>query len=315
MKIVVLDGHTLNPGDLSWEGLSALGEITVYPRTSSEEILCRAQGAEILLTNKVPLRREHFVQLPQLRFVGVLATGYNLIDLTAARERGITVCNVPQYSTASVAQLVFALLLEITHSVRLHHQKVAEGKWSQSSDFSFCEKPLIELAGKNLGILGYGTIGKAVAQIGQSFGMNILISTRRTPESAIGKLVDFRTLLQESDFLTLHCPSTPETDQIINQKALSLMKPTAYLINTSRGQLIQEKDLAQALHHQQIAGAALDVLSVEPPPESHPLLKAPRCLITPHIGWASLAARQRLMTQTMQNIEAFLKGTPIHVVN
>lgn len=317
MNIVVLDGHTLNPGDLSWDELGALGNLQVHPRMTQSEVLARAQDAEIVLTNKVVLDRQTIMALPKVRYVGVLATGYNIVDTVAARSRGVTVTNVPGYSTRSVAQMVFALILELTHHVGHHAQTVRQGRWSRSEDFCYWDTPLLELDGLSLGVIGYGQIGRQVAEIGQAFGMRVLIHSRRQPSQlpAGNEWVSLNEVFSRSDIVTLHCPLTPETRHIINAGRLGLMKPGAFLINTARGPLADEVALADALNTGRIAGAGLDVLSVEPPPSSNPLIGAKNCLITPHIAWASQAARRRLMQITAANLRAFLDGHPQNVVN
>ncbi|MDQ1913500.1 D-2-hydroxyacid dehydrogenase [Paenibacillus sp. GD4] len=317
-SIVVLDGYTLNPGDLSWDELKQLGEVTLYDRTSPEDIPSRAAHAEIVLTNKTPLSGETLAKLPKLRYIGVLATGYNIVDIHAARERGIPVTNVPAYSTQSVAQLVFALLLELCHRVRLHSDAVHSGEWTNSADFSFTKSPLVELADKTLGLIGLGRIGLQTARIAQAFGMRVIAvgSGRSQPEAYEGiERVDRETLFRTSDVVSLHCPLTPETERMINAQWLRQMKPTAILINTSRGGLIDESALAEALHSGAIAGAALDVLSTEPPGEDNPLLNAPNCIITPHIAWATKEARSRLMDAAVENIRCYLAGQAANVVN
>lgn len=315
MKIVVLDGWTLNPGDLSWDALRNLGPVEIYDRTLPSEIIARAKEAEIILTNKVCLNSEILSALPCLKYIGVLATGFNIVNVEAAAQRRIPVCNVPGYSAPSVSQLVFALLLEWTHGVQRHSESVHQGEWSRCPDFSFTQKPLMELAGKTFGILGFGEIGRSVATIAQSFGMNV-IAHRRTPiQDPKIQSVSRQEIFAQSDVLSLHCPLTPETQQIINAESLKKMKRTSFLINTGRGGLIDEKALAQALGEGWIAGAGLDVLSQEPPPADHPLLKQPNCWITPHYAWATREARERLMAQTVANIQAFLNGKPVHQVN
>lgn len=316
MKIVVLDGYTLNPGDLTWDGLAELGELTVYDRTPPEETVARAQGAEILFTNKVILSKEVLDQLPELRFIGVLATGYNVVDLSAAIERGITVTNIPAYSTPSVAQLVFAHILNFTNRVELHATEVRNGKWTGHRDFCYQSTPQTELVGKSLGIIGFGKIGRNVAEIARAFGMKILFHNRSHKKDAPvwARQVTMEELFRESDFVTLNCPLTPENKEFVNRKLLSLMKPSAFLINTGRGPLIHEADLAEALNKGIIAGAGLDVLSNEPPHPHHPLLTALNCFITPHMAWATLEARTRLMAIAADNLKNFLEGHPIHVI-
>ena len=315
MNIVVLDGHTLNPGDLSWDALRALGTCSIHDRTAPDQIAPRARDAEILITNKTVLSRDTILQLPKLRFIGVLATGFNVVDTAAARERGVSVCNVPGYGTKSVAQLVMALLLELVHRTGHHAETVRAGRWSQSPDFCYWDYPLIELDGLTLGIVGYGRIGEAVAQVARAFGMKI-IAQSRTPKKNEGvTFVELDTLFREADIISLHCPLTPENKGLVNAARLALMKPTAFLINTARGPLINEPELAAALNSGRIAGAALDVLSVEPPPADHPLFTARNCILTPHIAWATRAARARLMETAVANLKAFLAGHPQNVVN
>jgi glycerate dehydrogenase len=316
MKIVVLDGHTLNPGDLGWDGLAALGECVVYDRTPPAQVQERATDAEVVLTNKTALTRDALVRLPRLRYVGVLATGYNVVDLEAARERGIVVTNVPAYSTRSVVQLTFALLLELTLHVGHHAETVREGKWARSADFAYWDFPLIELADRTMGIVGFGRIGRAVAGVAAAFGMQVCAHTPRrllSPPAEV-EFVELDALFARSDVVSLHCPLTPQTRGLVNRERLAQMKPTAFLLNTGRGPLVDETALAEALSSGRIAGAGLDVLSVEPPPMDHPLLRAPHCIITPHIGWATRAARERLMAVAVANVQAFLRGTPQNVV-
>lgn len=314
-RIVVLDGYALNPGDLDWTPLHALGACTIYERTPVGLILERSQGAQVLLTNKTLLTRQTLEQLPRLRYIGVLATGYNVVDVSAAKERGVVVTNVPGYSTDSVAQLVFALILELTHHVGHHAGTVRDGKWSQNADFCYWEHPLLELKGLTMGIVGYGQIGQAVARIAQAFGMRVLVHTRTHPAVIAGiELVSWEELLKEADVVSLHCPLTPQTQGLINTSTLALMKPSAFLINTGRGPLIVEADLAKALTEGKISGAGLDVLCVEPPLADNPLLAAPHCFITPHLGWATKAARIRLMNVVAANLAAYLKGEPQNVV-
>lgn len=313
MKLVVLDGYTLNPGDLSWDALRSLAEVTIYDRTPPEQVVERAQGAPLIIVNKVKLPAAVQEALPDLRYIGLLSTGYDVVDVAAAAKRGIPVCNVPGYGTYSVAQHVFALLLEMTNGTGCYGQ-AAPTKWSKSADFCFYEQPLMELADKTMGILGYGTIGRAVAGIARALGMKVIVHSRRPVEEEGISNVDIPTLFRESDVLTLHCPATPETRQIINAERLSLMKPTSYLINTGRGILVDEAALAEALNRGQIAGAGLDVLSTEPPAATNPLLSAKNCLITPHVAWASKEARQRLMDIVVANVKAFLAGKPLNDV-
>ena len=316
MTIVVLDGYTTNPGDLSWEPLSVLAPCTVWDRTAPAEVIARLADAEIVLTNKTPLAAETLAGLPKLRLISVLATGVNVVDVAAAKAQGITVCNVPAYSTPGVAQAVFALLLELTNRTGHHSDSVHAGRWSAGPDFSYCDGTLVELAGLTLGVVGYGAIGSAVAAVGRAFGMQIL-GNRRSAQGPIpegGEFVTLDRLFQESDVVTLHCPLTPQTAGLVDAARLAQMKPTAYLINTARGALVLESPLLDALQAGRLAGAGLDVLSVEPPAPDHPLLRAPNCVITPHIAWATRAARQRLIAQSAANIAAFLAGAPVNVV-
>ncbi len=319
MKMVVLDGYTLNPGDLHWGPLLDLGDCQIYERTPPANTIERAKGAEIILTNKVVLDRETLGQLAPagLRYVGVLATGVNVVDVAAAKELGVTVTNVPAYSTMSVVQLTFALLLEFTHHVGHHADSVRGGGWVNSKDFSYWDFPLLELAGLKLGLIGFGAIAQGVARVAQAFGMEV-IATRRgdRPAEVPGvRIVDMETVFKESDVLSVHCPLTPDTKGLVNAARLSLMKPTAYLLNTSRGPVINEADLADALNADKLAGAGLDVLSTEPPAADNPLLTAKNCLITPHIAWASRAARGRLLSVVVANIKGFLNGEPQNVVS
>jgi len=316
MKIVILDGHTLNPGDLSWDEIRKLGECTVYDRTPPEKILERASKAAAIFTNKVVIGRDIIKQLPDLKFIGVLATGYNVVDLQAAAEAGILVANIPAYSTASVAQMVFSHILNIAQNVSKHAKSVKDGDWTNSIDFTYHLTPQTELAGKTLGIIGFGQIGQAVARVGLAFGMKILFQNRSKKETnADFRQVDLDTLLVESDFISLNCPLTDENAGFINKSTIGKMKKSAILINTGRGALINEKDLADALNSGRIAGAGLDVLSTEPPKAENPLLTAKNCYITPHIAWATKEARQRLMQIAAQNLKAFINGTPQNIVN
>ena len=315
MKIVVLDGFTLNPGDLSWNDLQSLGSCEIYDRTPPPEVISRSADAEILLTNKTKLTRELIQSLPKLRYIGILATGTNVVDLKAARERNITVTNVPGYGTQSVAQTTIALLLELCHRVGHHSQTVREGRWTRNIDWCYWDFPLIELGSLTMGIVGLGHIGRAVAELARAFGMRVLVYTP-TPKSAdFVSFIDLETLFRNSDVISLHCPLTPETQNLVNAQRLSWMKPSAFLLNTSRGGVIDERALANALNSEQIAGAGLDVLSTEPPPPNNPLLRAKNCLITPHLAWATRASRSRLMTMAVENIRAFLNGKSQNVVN
>jgi glycerate dehydrogenase len=318
MKIVVLDGYTLNPGDLSWEGLKKLGDVEVYDRTSSELIIARAKNAEILFTNKTPLNETVLSQLPELKYIGVLATGYNVVDIEAAKKRNVFVTNIPTYGTKSVAQMVFALILEQCQHVQDHSTAVRSGVWSHSMDFCFWNYPLIELADKTIGIVGFGRIGQAVADIAQAFGMNILGYDKVKSNQSSRKnfrWVELSELLDQSDFISLHCPLLNDTKGLINIDTLRIMKKSAFLINTSRGPLIIDKDLADALNNGIIAGAGLDVLSIEPPESGNPLLSAKNCLITPHISWATREARARLMDIAVNNLAEFIRGNSVNVVN
>jgi glycerate dehydrogenase len=314
-RIVVLDGYTLNPGDLSWQGLFALGDCRIYDRTPADCLVERARDAEILLTNKTVLGQEVLERLPLLRYIGVLATGYNVVDVSAARQRGIPVTNVPTYGTRSVAQMTFALLLELTQHVGHHAGSVREGRWSASEDFCYWDYPLIELDGLIMGLIGLGRIGRATADLAKAFGMRVLgydplVSPVEDIEST-----DLENLLRTSDVVSLHCPLTEDNQRLIDARRLAMMKPTALLLNTSRGPLIDETALADALNAGRLAGAGLDVLAVEPPTVDNPLLRANHCLITPHIAWATRAARSRMMETVLANIRAFLAGRAENVVN
>jgi glycerate dehydrogenase len=316
MKIVILDGYTANPGDLSWAEIEALGPCVIFDRTADADIVSRVGDAEIVLTNKTVLTADTIARLPHVKMIGVLATGVNVVDVAAAKARGIPVCNVPAYSTPGVAQAVFALLLELANRTGHHDRTVHEGRWAACEDFCYWDGELVELAGLTLGIVGYGQIGAAVARVGRAFDMQILAHRRSGagPVEGGGSHVDLDQLFRESDVVSLHCPLTPDTKELVNAARLARMKPTAYLINTARGGLVNEADLAAALNAGHIAGAGLDVLSVEPPPAANPLLTARNCVITPHIAWATRAARRRLLAITAGNIAAFLAGTPRNVV-
>ena len=317
MKIVVLDGYALNPGDLSWEALEALGDCTVHDRTSPADTIPRAQGARVLLTNKTVLSGEILRRLPDCRYIGVLATGYNVVDVDTAAERGIVVTNVPTYGTRSVAQMVFAHLLNLAQHVGHHARTVREGRWARSPDFCYWDEPLVELDGKTMGLVGLGRIGTATAELARAFGMDVVGYDRLADPSAGGRCtpVALDEVFRRSDVVSLHCPLTPETEHLVDAARLRLMKPTAFLINTSRGPLVDERALAEALHARRLAGAGLDVLAVEPPPPDSPLVSAPNCHITPHIAWATRQARARLMAVATANVKAFLAARPQNVVN
>ncbi|MCH5277647.1 MAG: D-2-hydroxyacid dehydrogenase [Desulfovibrionaceae bacterium] len=317
MKIVILDGYTENPGDLSWEGLERLGDLTVYDRTPKEQIVSRIGHAKIVITNKTPITREHLEACPDIRLIAMLATGYDVVDIAEAKKRGIPVVNVPSYGTEAVAQYAIALLLELTSRVGLHDAAVKAGKWSQSLDWCFWESPLMELAGKVLGIIGFGRIGQTTGRIAKAMGMHVLAYDIHQSESgkAIAEYVSLDTLLKKSDVICLHCNLTSETKNIINSGAIAKMKDKALIINNSRGPLICEQDLADALNRGKLGGAAVDVVTSEPIAQDNPLLTAKNCIITPHLSWAPKECRQRIMDITVENVKAFLQGTPIHVVN
>jgi glycerate dehydrogenase len=318
MKLVVLDGYTLNPGDLNWEGIKKFGNLEVHDRTAESLIVERCKGAEIIFTNKTPLRESVLSQLPDLKYIGVLATGYNVVDVDYAKTRGIAVANVPGYGTASVVQMTFALLLELCQHVQSHSDSVRQGDWASSPDFCYWNYPLIELEGKSIGIIGFGSIGQKVADIATAFGMNIIGFSRTRSDQSHRKnfkWAELNDLLKESDVVSVHCPLFPETQGIINKGSLRLMKRTAFFLNTSRGPLMVDQDLADALNEGIIAGAGIDVLSVEPPSANNPLFKAKNCLITPHIAWATKEARSRLMGIAENNLSSFLNQKPINIVN
>lgn len=310
MKIVVLDGYSLNPGDLSWKEIESLGECKIYDRSTTTEAIKRAWDADAILTNKVAFRKETLEILPNLKYIGVLATGYNTIDIETAKQKGIIVTNIPAYSTDSVAQMVFAHLLTISNRVEHYTEEVKKGNWTQSKDFTFWDTPLFELNGKTIGIIGLGHIGMAVARISMAFGMKVIALTSQQKENLPNGIlsVSKEELFKQSDIVTLHSPLTPETRNLVNAEMLSLMKPWAILINTSRGPLINEKDLADALNNKQILAAGVDVLSSEPPKADNPLLTARNCFITPHIAWATIEARTRLMQIATQNLRGFING-------
>ena len=317
MKIVVTDGYTLNPGDLSWDALKRLGDCDIYERSTPEEKMVRCKDADIVVTNKVVFDKHTIEVLPELKCISVTATGYNVIDIEAARKRRIVVANVPTYATQSVAHMVFALLLELTQHVGYHSQTVHEGRWVKSDNFCYWDFPLVELANLTMGIIGCGRIGLATANIAKAFEMKVLAYDVNV-EHLAGKdieIVDMDTIFVESDVVSLHCPLLPETQELINKDSLAKMKKSAFLINTSRGPLVNEQDLANALNSGQIAGAGLDVLSIEPPNEDNPVLKAKNCYITPHIAWATRSSRARLMKTTIENVETFIKGQPKNVVS
>ncbi len=318
MKIVVLDGYGMNPGDLSWNKLKELGDVTVYDRTAPAEVIKRSAGAHILLTNKTVLDRQTIEKLPTLKYIGVLATGYNVVDLKTASENGILVTNIPSYSTASVAQMVFSLLLAITNNVEHYTADNRAGRWSRNADFCYWDAPLTELAGKTFGIVGFGHIGSKVAAIALAFGMKVMALSSKaaaTLPAGVEKAGNLDQLLKESDVLSLHCPLTESTEHLINARTLAKMKPSAILINTGRGPLVDESALADALNNGQLRGAGVDVLSCEPPTIDNPLLYARNCYTTPHLGWATFEARQRLMDIAVANVANFIEGTPTNVVN
>ena len=320
MNIVILDGYTENPGDLSWDGFRAFGELTVYDRTDvrdTAEIIRRIGGAEIVFTNKTPVTREILDACPSVRMVGVLATGYNVVDTVAAREKGIPVTNIPAYGTASVGQFAIALLLELCHHIGAHDAAVKAGRWERSVDFCFWDYPLVELDGKTLGIIGFGRIGQTTGRIAKALGMRVLAYDTHETESGrlIAEYVDLDTLLRTSDVVALHCPLFPETEGLINRETIGKMKDGALLINNSRGPLIVEQDVADALNSGKLAGAAVDVVSTEPIRGDNPLLTARNCIITPHMSWAAREARQRIMDTAVENVRMFLQGTPVNVVN
>ena len=318
MKIVILDGYTENPGDLSWEGLARFGELTVYDRTAAEDVIPRIGDAEVVFTNKTPITRAVLDACPSIRFISVLATGYNCVDYIYAKEKGIPVTNIPAYGTDSVGQFAIALLLEICHHIGHHSETVRAGKWTNSPDFCYWDYPLIELAGKTMGIIGFGRIGQVTGRVAKALGMKVLAFSRSESESGkaiADAYVDLDTLLRESDVISLHCPLFPETEGIINRNSIAKMKNGAILINNSRGQLIVEQDLADALNSGKLAAAGLDVVSSEPIRADNPLLSAKNCIITPHISWAAKEARQRIMAMAEENLRAYLDGAPINVVN
>ena len=317
MKIVVLDGYALNPGDLSWDAVSRFGDLTVYDRTPNELIIERIGDAEIILLNKTPITAATLAACPSIKLICVLATGYNVVDCDAAKERSIPVCNVPAYGTAAVAQFTFALLLELCHAAGHHSSAVHSGRWCDSKDFCFWDTPQMELAGKTMGIIGFGKIGQAVGNIAKAFGMKVLAYNRsRCAEGeTIAEYVDLDTLLAQSDVVSLHCPLTPETQNLINANSIAKMKDGAILLNTARGTAIDEEAVADALRSGKLRGAAVDVVAREPMDKTNPLLGAPNCIITPHMAWAPIESRQRIMDCTVSSIRAFLEGNPINTVN
>lgn len=318
MKIVILDGYTLNPGDLSWEPLKELGEVTVYERTAPKDVYKRAEGAEVVFTNKVVLDEAVLEKLPSLKYIGVLATGYNVVDVEAAARKGIVVTNIPAYSTSSVAQMAFAHILNIVQRVGYYAQEVSNGKWSRQADFSFWDAPLHELDGKKIGIIGFGNTGRATARIAVSFGLDVYAYTSKSAmelPADVHKCPSMDELFRKCDIVSLHCPLTETTRELVDARKLELMKSSAILINTGRGGLVNEQDLADALNSGKIAAAGLDVLSSEPPRADNPLLKARNCFITPHQAWATKEARVRLMQLAVNNLKAFLEGKPVNVVN
>ena len=318
MKIVVLDGYTLNPGDLSWKGFEELGQVQLYDRTPREKTEERIGDAEIILTNKTVIDRAILEQCPGLRYIGVLATGYNVVDVKAAESRGIVVTNIPDYGTDAVAQYTFALLLELCHHVGLHDESVKAGRWEKNPDFCYWKTPLMELSGKTMGIIGFGRIGQRTGSIAQAMGMKVYAYSRRPRpelENDTCQYVSLEQLLAESDVISLHCPLLPETEGLINRNTISRMKDGVLIINTARGGLIVEKDLAEALEGGKVAGAAADVVSTEPIRGDNPLLTAPHMILTPHMAWGAKESRERLMNQAVENLKAFLRGNPINVIH
>lgn len=316
MKIVITDGYALNPGDLDWSRIEAFGDVTVYDRTPANLVAERCQGADVVLTNKTPITKETINALTGTKLISVLATGYNIVDTAAARLQNLVVCNVPGYSTPGVAQHTIALLLELTNHTGLHATSVAQGEWVTSKDWSYSKAPVLELAGKTFGLVGFGNIGRQTALIAAALGMKIIYHTPTRKQGIdFAEYVTLPQLFESSDVVSLHCPYNAATDKLVNESLLALMKPTAYLLNTARGQLVDEAALAAALNNGVIAGAGLDVLSAEPPPASNPLLDAKNCIITPHIAWGTKEARLRVLDITAKNIQAFLEGKPVNVVN
>ncbi|MHC4871739.1 MAG: D-2-hydroxyacid dehydrogenase [Planctomycetota bacterium] len=316
MKIVVLDGYTLNPGDLNWDALEKIADCEIHDKTEPEDVVARAAGAEVVLTNKTVLSKEIIDQLSDLKYIGVLATGYNVVDVEAAKAKGIPVCNIPIYGTKSVAQMVFAHLLNLTQHVDHHAATVNEGRWTTSPHFCYWDYPLIELEGLTMGIVGFGRIGQATAELALAFGMKVIAHDEFVKDPAVkAEMVSVEEIFGQSDVISLHCPLTPDTENIVNAERLAMMKKTAFIINTSRGPLIDEKALADALNNERIAGAGVDVLSVEPAKADNPLLGVKNCYVTPHIAWATKSARARLMGTAVENVQAYLDGSPQNVVN
>lgn len=317
MKIVMLDAYTTNPGDLSWDNFNSLGDLTVYERTPADKIIERAYDADIIITNKTPITKETIDCLPNLKFIALMSTGYNIVDYVYLKEKGIPVSNIPSYSTDAVAQLVMSFILELSMNVGLHSKSVREGEWSDCADFCYWKTPLTELSGKTLGIFGLGKIGRAVAERAKAFGMNIVAYVPRIhgDEPDYVKLVSLDEMLSVSDVISMHCPLTPETEGVVNEEFIAKMKDGAYFINTSRGTVVNETALADALNSEKLGGAGLDVLSTEPPMKDNPLLTAKNCFITPHIAWASFETRKRLVSILYDNISAFIKGKPQNVIN
>lgn len=318
MEIVVLDGYCLNPGDLNWDVLKQFGELTVYDRTPVDLIVERAKNADVVMSNKTLLSAATLKQLPNLKFISVLATGYNVIDTEAAKSLGICVANAPGYGTASVVQLCFALLLELTHHAQRHSDAVMSGRWTSCPDFSFWDSPLVELHGKTMGVIGFGSIGQQIVDVATAFGMQVIGSSRTRSDQSHRKnfrWAEVSELLSESDVVSIHCPLLPETKGLINRDSLLTMKRSAFLLNTARGPIIIDQDLADALNNNIIAGAGIDVLSAEPPVEGNPLFTAKNCIITPHIAWATKEARERLMHITAENVSAYSKGVSLNIVN
>lgn len=314
IKLTILDGHAVNPGDLPWDPFKKYADITVYERTTKDLLINRIGSSDAIFLNKITIDENVLSSCPNLKYIGVLATGYNVVDIEAAKKHGVIVTNIPAYSTDSVAQHVFSFILNFTNQVASHNESVKNGDWIKCPDFCYWKSPLMELSGKTLGIFGYGNIGKKVSEIAKAFGMNVICCTR-TPKDGMPQAVTFDQMMKESDFVSLHAPLTEKTKNIINKQSLSLMKPTAYLINTARGGFVVEEDLAECLKNKTISGYAADVLLEEPMNASSPLLNAPNCVITPHIAWAPLETRTRLQNIALENLKAWLNGNPINVVS